>query len=225
MRTLAIITARGGSKRVPRKNLRPVGGKPLIAWTVEAAQAAKTIDRLIVSSDDPEIIETCRAMGCEAPFIRPAELADDAAASVDVAVHALNALEEDYDIGVLLQPASPLRRAEDIDGCVARLTATGADTCVSVSPVTHAPDWHCRVRADGVLARAPAPSAEEGFGHMLNGAVFAFRTQAFLARPAFYTETTQAYVMPEDRNLDIDTEWQLRMADLALRAVQGELSA
>src|SRR5262245_25182815 len=117
-RVLGLITARGGSKGVPRKNVRPLGGKPLLAWTIEAARNAPVIDRLILSSDDAEIIEVARAWGCEVPFVRPPELATDTADSVEVVRHALSTLGEDYDYVVLLQPTSPLRTGEDIENCV-----------------------------------------------------------------------------------------------------------
>ena len=115
---LALIPARGGSKGVKRKNVREVGGKPLIAWTIEAAKASRYIDRLILSSEDRAIIDVATAHGCEAPFVRPAELATDEADAMAVVRHALSALPERYDYLLLLQPTSPMRTANDIDGAI-----------------------------------------------------------------------------------------------------------
>ena len=115
---LGLITARGGSKGVPRKNMREVGGKSMIARTVEAALASRRIDRVVISSDDVEILDAARAAGCEVPFVRPGELASDESSHADVIDHALRSLDRRYDYLVLLQPTSPLRTAADIDGCL-----------------------------------------------------------------------------------------------------------
>jgi CMP-N,N'-diacetyllegionaminic acid synthase len=113
---LAIVPARGGSKGVPRKNIRLLAGKPLIAWTIDEAKKSRYIDRLILSSEDDEIIEVAREFGCEIPFKRPDELAQDDTPGIESVIHAINTLEEKYDFVVLLQPTSPLRTVEDIDG-------------------------------------------------------------------------------------------------------------
>ena len=131
---LAVITARGGSKGVPGKNLRPLAGKPLLSWTVEAALCAKCVTRTIVSTDAPEIADVAVKAGAEAPFLRPAELASDTASSADVVVHALEQCPG-YDYVLLLQPTSPLRTADDIDAAFARMLAANGNACVSVSEV------------------------------------------------------------------------------------------
>ena len=119
---LAVIPARGGSKGLPRKNLLPLGDRPLICWTIAAALAAKRITRVIVSTDDREIAAAAAACGCEVPFLRPPQLATDTAGSADVMRHAVDSLEEDYDWLMLLQPTSPFRTADHIDGLAALLT-------------------------------------------------------------------------------------------------------
>jgi len=110
---LGIISARGGSKGIPRKNIKLLAGKPLIAWTIEEAQKSQYLDRLILSSEDMEIISTAQSWGCEVPFIRPAELARDDTPGIDPVIHALHQLAEQYDYVMLLQPTSPLRTVED----------------------------------------------------------------------------------------------------------------
>src|SRR5262249_46947636 len=115
-RVLAIITARGGSKGLPGKNIIDLGGKPLLAWSIEAAHRARHVDRLILSSEDDDIIAVAKKFGCEVPFRRPREFATDAAMIDPVLTHALDHLDEAFDYLVLLQPTSPLRTAADIDG-------------------------------------------------------------------------------------------------------------
>lgn len=114
---LAIIPARGGSKGVPRKNIRDLAGKPLIAWTIEEAKKSKYITRLILSSEDEEIIEAAKKYGCEVPFVRPIELAQDNTPGIEPVLHAIEKCPG-YDYVLLLQPTSPLRTVEDIDGCI-----------------------------------------------------------------------------------------------------------
>src|SRR5690349_12171236 len=138
---LAIIPARGGSKSIPYKNLAPLVGKPLIAWTIEEAKKSKYIDRLILSSEDEQIIKTAKAYGCEAPFIRPAELSLDETPGIAPVLHALKEIKEHYDYILLLQPTSPLRTAEDIDKALEFALENGAAFCVSITVPDKSPYW------------------------------------------------------------------------------------
>lgn len=209
---LAVVTARGGSKGLPGKNLRPLGGRPLIAWTIAAAQAAAGVDRLILSSDDPDIMAVAGEAGCEVPFRRAPELSGDAAGSIEVVLDALDRVPG-YDLVVLLQPTSPLRTAADIDGVLDRMTACSAPACVSVSEAPAHP-WlvygegedgrlnpFATVPAGASLRRQDLPPA-----WMLNGAVYAAevdwlrRTRSFV-RPG----ETAIWPMPPERSIDIDT--------------------
>tara|TARA_B110000008_G_scaffold274573_1_gene310575 strand:- start:1346 stop:2038 length:693 start_codon:yes stop_codon:yes gene_type:complete len=208
-RVLALITARGGSKGLLRKNIMMSGGKPLIAWSIQAAQNSKYIDRLIISSDDNEIISVANTFGCEAPFIRPSELATDEATTYDVAIHAIDALDDCFDILVLLQPTSPLRIAEDIDNCIEYSLQTGS--CVSLVETDKSPYWMYRLPTDksmtpilqpekAILRRQDAPST-----FLLNGAVYAVDCNWLKCNGSFLDDDTVPYVMPKDRSLDIDT--------------------
>jgi N-acylneuraminate cytidylyltransferase len=143
---LAIIPARGGSKGVPRKNIKDLGGKPLLAYTVEAAKKSKLIDRLIVSSEDEEIIEVAKSLGVEVPFKRPVQLAQDQSGSIGVVQHAVEWLERKgdvYDAILLLQVTSPFREEGFIDKAIQKFNKSGADALVSVLPVPHEynPHW------------------------------------------------------------------------------------
>lgn len=218
---LALIPARGGSKGLPRKNVLPLGGRPLIGWTIAAAQASRYVDRIVLSSDDPEIVAVARALGCEAPFVRPARLASDEARSIDVALHALGALDTRYDYLVLLQPTSPLRTAADIDACLERCARSGATSCVSVVEVHQHPAWMFHLGSDDRLQRYA--SGEMALRrqdlppiYVLNGAVYVANSAWLAEHRAFLGEETLGYAMPESRSMDIDTRFDLQVAEMML---------
>lgn len=218
---LAIVPARGGSKGVTRKNLRLVAGKPLIAWTIEAARESHHIDRLILSSDDDEIIDTARRCGCDAPFRRPAALATDEAGSIDVIVHAIETLPERYDYVALLQPTSPLRVAADIDGAVAACQHHNAPSCVTLCCVEINPHWMFSMDADKRLlpiVGGAVPTRRQAAGEVLalNGAVYVARRSFLLETKTFLSDRTVGYVMPRERSLDIDDEFDLKLADFLM---------
>ncbi len=229
---LAIIPARGGSKGVPRKNIREVGGKPLIAWTIEEAKKAKYIDRLILSSEDDEIIAVAKGWGCEVPFIRPAELARDDTPGIEPVLHAIEALPEMYDYAVLLQPTSPLRTAADIDGCVAHCIQRGAPACVSVTEPEHNPYWMFTIGEAGRLkpfaATEPLVPRRQDLPtvYVLNGAVYVARREWLKEKRSFIAEETLAYVMDQKRSLDIDSEHDLAVCAclISLFSTVGEQS-
>jgi CMP-N,N'-diacetyllegionaminic acid synthase len=223
--TLAVIPARGGSKGVPMKNVAPVGGKPLIAWTIEAALVASSHPRVVVSTDDPDIVRVAREWGAEVPFLRPAELATDEAAGEAPVVHALEWLRSEDgwepDLVMCLQPTSPLRSAHDIDASIARLEALNADSLVSVTPANQHPYWMKRLDGDGWVY----PFLPEAVGarrqelppvYALNGAIYLARRSAFLAAGRWYVGRTCSYIMPAERSLDVDTPWDLHLAGLLL---------
>ncbi len=217
---LAIVTARGGSKRLPGKNLKALGGKSLLAWTIEAAQRAETIDRTIVSSEDPDIIAAALACGADVPFIRPQELATDTATSVDVVGHALDSVGEFFDILVLLQPTSPLRQSKDIDEAVRLCLDKGASTCVSVTPTAKPLHWIYRTSADARVMPVVAQenNSAEGEAVMLNGAIYVAQTDWFRLHQAFVSPETIGYLMPRDRSVDIDDKLDLILAEALLAA-------
>jgi len=219
---LALVPARGGSKGVPRKNIRTIGGKPMIAWTIEAARGSKYIDRLILSSDDQAIIDIAVECGCEAPFVRPAELASDSADSMSVIRHAIGVLPEQFEYLVLLQPTSPMRRTEDIDGAIERCVNGDAPACVSVCEADKSPFWMLRMDGQGVIhplfpahqipyRRQDAPSV-----FALNGAVYVARTEHLRLGGTFLATGALGYPMPKERSLDIDTELDLAIVDFLL---------
>lgn len=209
-RLLALITARGGSKGLPRKNVLPVGGKPLIAWTISAAIEAEFVDHVVLSSDDDEIIKTAMKWGCTVPFRRPTELASDTASSMDVVLHALDQLPG-YDFVVLLQPTSPLRTSRDIDAAFLLLQASGAPSCVSVCEAEQSPYWMYRLAEDGKLEDLlPLPTAAKRRQdlppvYVLNGAIYIANVDWLRSTKSFLGDGSIAYLMPKERSIDIDT--------------------
>ena len=215
---LAVITARGGSKGVPRKNVRPLGGVPLIAWTVHAALEARCVARVIVSTDDTEIAEAARSAGAEVPFMRPVELASDTATSVEVMLHALEAVP-DFDRAVLLQPTSPFRTAIDLDaGFALWQCAPGAGSCVSVCEAAESP-WLMYGRdTDGALVQL-LPEPPRGLRRqdlpkalVLNGAFYFVDVARFRRERRFLFADSLGFEMPVERSLDIDTSFDFDIA-------------
>lgn len=227
---LAVIVARGGSKGLPGKNLRPLGGKPMLAWSIAAAQASRHIDRLILSSDDSEIVEAARAFGCEVPFLRPAALASDHVAAGPVLVHAIDSLDARYDWLVLLQATSPLRLGSDIDDCLQLAQRQRSPAVISVTPAGKPPHWMMWLDTSGHMRRIvdPPEDAEVHARQLLpqavvpNGAVYAARTEWFLERGTFYAPETLALVMPPERSVDVDTLLDFMLAEVIVQlAVAG----
>lgn len=209
---LAIIPARGGSKGVPRKNIRLLAGKPLIAWTINEAKKSKYIDRLILSSEDEEIIKLAREYGCEVPFKRPIELAQDDTPGIESVIHAINALGDKYDYVVLLQPTSPLRTVEDIDGCIQQCIIKGLPSCISVTEAQQSPYWMYKLDED--MRLNPFVQYDEKVNrrqdlpqvYVLNGAVYVAESEFIIENKSFLTEESVAYKMPNKNSVDIDTE-------------------
>ena len=231
MRALGIITARGGSKGVPGKNLKLLGGKPLIHYSIDAANDTP-LERLILSTEDPKIAEVARSLGCDVPFMRPAELARDETPHLPVIQHAVQWLidQQGYraEAVVILQPTSPLRSSADIAAALRMLELSGADSVVSVNEVpAHAHPMRMLHVDDGGFAtlfvngqpvrrrinrRQDLPQA-----WVMNGAVYAFRPDVlFGASPSLYGDRVVAYPMPIERSISIDTPEDWEAAEHAL---------
>jgi CMP-N-acetylneuraminic acid synthetase len=213
---LAIIPARGGSKGVPRKNIRELGGKPLIAHTIEAAIASSYIDKLIVSTDDKEISETSHKWGADVPFLRPAELATDTAKAIEVVKHALlemeNLNDQEYPVIVYLEPPAPFKTTKDIDACIELFFEQTPSSVVSVN---EANQFHpilmkkiengylepiCFNEPEGVPRQLYEPTA-----YMRNGAIYVIKRENILNN-IFYGNPIVPYIMPYERSICIDSE-------------------
>jgi CMP-N,N'-diacetyllegionaminic acid synthase len=227
---LGLIPARGGSKSIPQKNVVPLAGKPLIAWTCEAARSATCLTRCVVSTDDETIAAAAELHGVAAPFRRPADLSGDQATSASAAIHAVEWLEAHKrwrpDILVLLQPTSPLRAAAHIDAALALMLARDAETVVSVTAVPHRYSPYSIMRErDGRLeyfCANPLPfdrfrRQDHPAVYARNGpAVLAVRVPVLLSRRGFYGNHTVGYIMDEESSIDIDDFRDLALAEAIL---------
>jgi CMP-N-acetylneuraminic acid synthetase len=216
-RVLALIPARGGSKRLPRKNLLACGDRPLIAHTIAAAVAMHPpLGHVAVSTDDEEIAATSRSLGAEVPFLRPAVLSSDAATSIDVARHALDWYRENASFApdwlLLLQPTSPLRTASDIEAALSIAAGQSCDSVIGVAAIRHGHPVHAKRLAGGLLK--PYMSEHGGtaeVAYAVNGAIYLTRTAA-VRQGTFYGERSLPYLMPAERSIDIDDRFDLELA-------------
>lgn len=214
---LGLIPARAGSKGLPGKNLRILHGKPMIGWTIEAGRKSRYLDRLVLTSEDPKIIEVARSFGCEVPFVRPNHLATDSARAMDVVIDALDRVGRGYEYLVLLQPTSPLRLAEDIDRCIERCIDEEAPAVVTVAHLVKPASFHGVMNADGVFAHGPPlDSTPSATPCMLNGAVYVARTNFLRTHRTFTGPGTVAQLMPFERSLDVDSLLDFLICELIL---------
>lgn len=229
LRVLGLIPARGGSKGVPRKNVRPLGGRPLLAYTADAAKASSRLTEIVLSTDDEEIAQVGRALGLDVPFLRPAELARDETPTLPVVVHALEWLEEHgrrFDAVCLLQPTNPFRRAEDIDGCIALFEERRADAAVSVLPVPHEynPHWVYLRCDDGCIhlamgAMNPIPRRQDlPPAYHREGSVYVTRRDVVLDQNSLYGRFVVGYEMDPRRSVNVDSRDDWDRAESLLAA-------
>ncbi len=235
MEVIALIPARGGSKGVPRKNIRILINKPLIAWTIDAARGSRYVDRLIVSTEDPEIADIAEQYGAEVPFRRPQELATDEASGIEVVLHAIQWLRqaEDRDtdfILVLLQPTTPLRTERDIDAALQMFDDEKVQAVISVCEAEHHPWWTNTLPSDRNMQSFLRPEAvnknrqDLPTYYRLNGAIFAGYASYIESNKGFYGPHTYAYIMEQYRSIDIDTEFDWFIAEkLLLEQSQSRL--
>lgn len=221
---LAIIPARAGSKGLPGKNIKELCGKPLVAWSIEQAKFCSDIDRIVVSTDDREIAEVAKKYSAEVPFMRPPELASDAASTIDVIFHAIDWFKKRQDYRpeyiLLLQPTSPLRSREDIDGAIQTLKDKDARAIVSVCETDHHPWWSNTLSEDGNMKDFLRPDIlnkrrqDLPVFYRLNGAIYLADTDYLYKHNGFFGPDTSAYLMPKNRSIDIDSAMDFKLAEL-----------
>jgi len=224
LKIIAIIPARGGSKGIPRKNIKLLNDKPLIAYSIEAALKSRRVNRVIVSTEDREIAEISKRYGAEV-IDRPKELARDDSPTIDAILHALGLLEKsEYipDVVVLLQPTSPLRNAEDIDNAIELFLSNDCESVVSVCEIERSPYWSFKIE-NGYLKpifggnyvkmrRQDLPKA-----YMPNGAIYIATPETLRKYKSFYCPKTVPYIMPLERSVDIDNEIDFMLAALIMK--------
>lgn len=223
---VAIIPARGGSKGIPRKNIRDLNGKPLISYTIEEALKSKYIDRVIVSTEDLEIAKISKSFGAEVPFLRPKELAQDDTPGIEPIIHAINYLLNDekynFDYVMCLQCTSPLRNSNQIDEAIDEIYKKDADSAVSVCESEVNPYW-MKVIKDGKMIdyisdnkfyarRQDLPTV-----YRLNGAIYIAKVGIILKNKNWYTDNTVPIIMDKISSVDIDDEIDFKFAEFLLK--------
>lgn len=226
-RILAIIPARAGSKRLPGKNSKLLFSKPLIEWTIEAAQKCQYLTDIIVSTDSEEIAQIARNCGVPVPFMRPAEFSGDKATAIDVIEHTVSYLQsrkKHYDYIIWLQPTSPLRTEQDINGAVKMILDRQADAVISVCECDHSPLWSNTLdenaSMDNFLSsyvrENPRSQALPDY-YRLNGAIYIARIENLLqAKSFFLNKNVFAYKMDKESSIDIDNHLDFKLAELLL---------
>lgn len=228
---IAIIPARGGSKGLLGKNIKLLNGLPLIAYSILEAKKSKQIEKVIVSTDSEEIAEISMKFGAEVPFLRPFELASDTALAIDNYIFTIEKLKELYkkDIHeiVVLQPTSPLRTMKDIDKAIEIYFKKNADSVISITEMTHPPIWAKKITETGII--------KEYFGNDIglknrqeieiafipNGAIFILKYSLLKDKYTYYSEKTFPYIMPNNRSVDIDTQYDFEYAEFLITKYYG----
>lgn len=227
---IGVIPARGGSKSIPRKNIKMLQGKPLLAYTIEEAKKSKYLTHLIVSTEDEEIKNISLQYGAEVPFLRPQELATDTALAIPTVQHAVTSTEKikkiKYDYVIMLQPTAPLRKTEDIDKALTMLIEADADGIISVVDVNN---WHPmkmkKFDKNGYLIDYQAPPVENPPRqilpkiYMVNGAIYATKRDILMEKNSFKGDKCLGYIMARERSVNIDTETDFLIAEYYLREI------
>ena len=216
MNVLGLIPARAGSKSIPKKNLVDLGSRPLIAWTIEAA-VNSSLSKVIVSTDSIEIAAACKSLGAEVPFMRPEKISKDDSLSIDVVIHALDTLEEDFDSVMLLQPTSPFRSVSDINNAIQLLAE--ADSVISVEAVEGMHPARMKfINTDGYLVDPLFAEEVENMPrqqlsplYIRNGAIYLTKIASIRQR-TFKGAKSRALIMPSSRSINIDSEFDLQIA-------------
>jgi len=226
MRILGVIPSRGGSKTVLKKNIKPLLGKPLVAYTIIEANKSKLLTRTIVSSDSREIIEIAKLYGADVPFIRPKELATDLALAIDVIKHATLEVEKQegkkYDYIVMLQPTTPLRKTEDIDNAIKKLIETKADSVISVVNVGPMHPMRMKRIVNDRLVDYTTEKVENMPKELLppiyirNGAIYAVKRDILINKRSFKGNECRPYIMAKECSINIDDKIDFQLVELRL---------
>jgi CMP-N,N'-diacetyllegionaminic acid synthase len=226
---IAIIPARGGSKGLPRKNILTINGKPLIAYTIEAARKAKCISEIVVTTDDSEIAEVAKAYGASVPFLRPDYLASDTSSAVDVYIHAVEYLNkirtENISKFMVLLPTAPLRTSEDIDNAYDLFSKENATTLIAVKEAEVPPSWYIDIASNQRLK--PCGFGEDGYMNnrqenkrygTVSGAIYILDYELLKTQRTYYCDNTVAFVMSRNHSVDIDCKADFEYAKFLIES-------
>lgn len=224
---IAIIPARGGSKGLPGKNIKLLNGIPLICHSIQTALKAKSISRVIVSTDDAEIAKIAQEYGAEVPFIRPKNLAKDSSMVMDAYIYTIDRLvnesNEEIESFVALLPTAPLRLAEDIDNAVSIFINNNADSVISVTEAPVPIEWYRKIDKNNLLSNylpewdAVANRQELNQAHVPNGAIYVFHTEKLRETRLYYMSKTYPYIMPRERSADIDDPLDFKWVEFLMQ--------
>lgn len=232
MKILGITLARGGSKSVPRKNIRPINGIPMIAYTIAEALRSRYLTRYIVSTDDPEIRQTALDYGAEAPFLRPSAFSSDTASSVSALQHAVEWVEREegmtYDLVIELMCTNPIKTVDDIDGCIEKLIATGADSVIAVHSLEdHHPARIKKIIEDRIcdfcVHETPESRRQDlkPEAYIRSGSIYALtRDYLMLEGRRYGSFESRPYILPSDKVVNVDTEIDFLVAEFILSKIQ-----
>lgn len=227
----ALIPARGGSKRLPRKNAKLFCGKPLISWSIEVALASKYIDHVVVSTDDLEIKQIAEQYGADVPFLRPDDLSNDHASSFDVIKHAIEKLDikKENHLIVLLQPTSPLRLVAELDAAIDFFVAKNAKGVVTISEAEHSPMWSNTLPENANLSEFIRPEVQGKRSqdlptyYRLNGSIYIYEVLSLLGKDKiFYDSDVYGFQTDKDTAVDIDTALDFLIAETMMKHRSNE---
>ncbi|PCJ61779.1 MAG: N-acylneuraminate cytidylyltransferase [Planctomycetota bacterium] len=225
---IAIVPARGDSVGLPGKNIKVLHGKPMIAYTIEAALKSKYIDEVVISTDCAEIETIAIGLGAKSHFLRPAELASNSANAVDNYIYTIDRMNNEFDYNieefVVLQPTSPLRISKDIDDAIELYRNKKAESVISCTKEFHPVTWHKYISEDGrledVLDVSLANRQDFKTTYFPNGAIFVFNYD-LIQQKKYYSQKTYAYIMPSERSVDVDDESDFKYAEYLLKERNG----
>lgn len=222
-KVLAVIPARKGSKRLPKKNIKSLNGRPMIFWSIDAALKSDYIDKIIVSSDDISVLDLARNLGVDAQ-LRPSNLASDTTSTNEVLLDLINKMSDKFDLLVLLQPTSPLRTSKHIDDSIKKLILNKVSSVISVTECDHGLQWSNTLPSDGNLDNfidkkiRNTRSQNLKKNYRLNGAVYVVKIDKFLKNKDLIVKKSLAYIMPIENSIDIDTEFDFICAEALMKS-------
>lgn len=220
---LAIIPARGGSKGVPKKNIKILGDKPLIQWTIDAAIKSKLIDRVILSTDDHEIAQTCKQFDIEIPFMRPGYLAKDDSLAVDNYLYTIERLKKEFGFKenefIVLLPTSPFRSCDDIDEAIDVFYSQSADSIISCCEIEHPVEWALGLDSSGkIISNIAKIKNRQDYKkkYRANGAIYILKYSLLKTTKTYFNKNSVAYIMPPEKSIDIDTQIDFKFAEFLI---------
>jgi len=227
---IAIIPARGGSKGLKKKNIKKLGNEPLIHWTIKSALSSKYISKVILSTDDKEIVRSCRSTGVEIPFMRPKKLAQDNSLAIDTYLYTIRKIKKKFDYKndefIVLLPTTPFRNSNDIDNAIKIFYKKKADSLISCCEMNNPISWAFSINKFGIIKKKNNKlknRQDEKKMYLPNGGIFILKYSLIKEVKNYYFKNTYSYIMPKFRSLDIDTEDDFKLAEFYLKIYRKKI--